>query len=295
MFLLCVVTASALAQSTTKEVFLTVSVTNQHGQIVPGLEKERFTVSEKKTNYQITSFSNNDQPTSITILVDMSGSMKDEFPIMEEWIEHFIRAANHANEYLIVAFDAQPRVLCNWRCGEKELAQVLGSIAKAQPKQNTANTALFDACAFAVAELKARSLSKRAIVLLSDGMDNVSRTSLRELHRSLQLSDAMVYAIGLLGRGAGGTALGMEGQGILDELSSTGGGEAFYANARDQLDRIANHIGFELEHQYILGFKMDATADRQFHIIKVKVTPPPAVPPDRLHLTIRHRPGLYVP
>ena len=267
---------------------MTVSVTDQKGQVVAGLPKDQFTVLDKKTPLQITSFSNEDQPTSIAILLDMSGSMATSLPYTAAWISRFIQGAGHSNEYLILGFDVQGRVLCNWGCSQRELVAALDSIAKTKA---WGQTALYGSCAFALREVTSRKLFKRAIVLLSDGQDSMSKISYGELRRQLQQSDVMIYCVGLLFGGDVGSALGMEGQGILDDLALRSGGQAFYPKTRNEFDSIADHIAFELQHQYILGFKIDVTQN-QHHEFKVKITS--SKNSAQKHLTVRHRTTINV-
>ena len=69
---------------------------------------------------------------------------------------------------------------------------------------------------------------KRALLLISDGQDNNSRYTFGELRRLLKESDVVLYGIGILGGNDAGSALGMEGQSILDELANVSGGKASF-------------------------------------------------------------------
>ena len=69
------------------------------------------------------------------------------------------------------------------------------------------------------------------LLLISDGQDNNSRYTFNELRRLLKSLSVVLYGVGILSGGDSGSALGMEGQGILDELASVSGGKAFPRSA----------------------------------------------------------------
>ncbi|MCA1557129.1 MAG: VWA domain-containing protein, partial [Acidobacteria bacterium] len=131
---------------------------------------------------------------------------------------------------------------------------------------------------------------KRAIILISDGQDNDSRYTFSEVRKLLKESDVVLYGIGILGGNDPGSAQGMEGQSILDELSSVSGGKAFFPNSGAEMDEIFERIALELRHQYSIGYKpKNLTLDGKWRKLKVKVTPPRGLP----RLFVRSRDGYY--
>jgi Ca-activated chloride channel family protein len=131
---------------------------------------------------------------------------------------------------------------------------------------------------------------KRALLLISDGQDNSSRYTFSELRRMLKESDVVVYSIGILSGIDSGSSMGMEGQGILDELSSVSGGKAFFPNTPAEMDEIFERIALELRHQYSIGYRPSNFAnDGKWHKIKVKISPPRGLP----RLFVRSKEGYY--
>jgi len=111
-----------------------------------------------------------------------------------------------------------------------------------------------------------------------------------KLRRLLKESDVTVYSIGILDGSDAGSSMGMEGQGILDELSSVSGGKAFFPNTEAEMDEIFERIALELRHQYSIGYRPTNFAnDGKWHKIKVKVTPPRGLP----RLFVRSKEGYY--
>jgi len=114
--------------------------------------------------------------------------------------------------------------------------------------------------------------------------------ALNELRRVLKESDVVLYAIGILGGSDVGSSLGMEGQGILDELASVSGGKAFYPRSAPEMDDIFEQIALELRHQYSIGYRPpNFKNDGKWHHIKVKVAPPRGLP----RLFVRSKEGYF--
>ncbi|MBD0325962.1 MAG: VWA domain-containing protein, partial [Pyrinomonadaceae bacterium] len=128
------------------------------------------------------------------------------------------------------------------------------------------------------------------LLVISDGQDNDSRYTFSEVRRLLKESDVVLYSIGILGGNDPGSSLGLQGQGILDELSAVSGGKAFFPNSAPEMDEIFEKIALELRHQYSIGYRPNNfTNDGKWHKIKVRVTPPRGLP----RLFVRAREGYY--
>ena len=142
----------------------------------------------------------------------------------------------------------------------------------------------------ALKKCNAAAHPKRALLLISDGQDNNSRYTFNELRRLLKESDVTLYGIGILSGSDAGSSMGMEGQGILDELASVSGGKAFFPRSAAEMDDIFEQIALELRHQYSIGYKPDNFVnDGRWHKVKVKVTPPRGLP----KLFVRTKEGYY--
>jgi Ca-activated chloride channel family protein len=156
--------------------------------------------------------------------------------------------------------------------------------------QTRSQTALYDACYLGVEKVQRGSHPKRALLLISDGQDNNSRYTFNELRRLLKESDVTLYGVGILGGSDAGSSMGMEGQGILDELANVSGGKAFFPRSAAEMDDIFEQIALELRHQYSIGYKpANFVNDGRWHKVKVKVTPPRGLP----KLFVRTKEGYY--
>ncbi len=264
---------------------LTVTVTDMYGRYVSGLNKSAFTVFDEKKPQEITYFSDDDSPVSVGVIFDVSGSMSgDKIRRSRDALGRFIQTSHNSDEYFLIAFNSQAQLLLD---KTRDGNALLDKLTFVQTKNNTA---LYDACYLGVEKVQRGAHTKRALLLISDGQDNNSRYTFNELRRLLKESDVVLYAVGILGGNDAGSALGMEGQGILDELASVSGGKAFFPRSIPEMDDIFEQIALELRHQYSIGYKPENfTNDGKWRRIKVKVTPPRGLP----RLFVRSKEGYY--
>lgn len=262
-----------------------VTVTDLYGRFVSGLSKNAFTIFDDKAEQEITFFSDDDAPVSVGILFDVSGSMSgDKVHRARDALAHFIQTSHDRDEYFLIGFNSRAQLLMD---RTRDGQAVLDKLTFVQTKNNTA---LYDACYLGVERVQRGTHPKRALLLISDGQDNNSRYTFNELRRVLKESDVVLYAIGILGGSDVGSALGMEGQGILDELAGVSGGKAFYPRSGAEMDDIFEQIALELRHQYSIGYRpANFVSNGKWHRIKVKVNPPRGLP----RLFVRSREGYF--
>jgi len=264
---------------------LTVTVTDTYGRYVSGLSKGAFSVFDNKQQQEITFFSDDDSPVSVGVIFDVSGSMSgDKVRRSRDALSKFIQTSHDSDEYFLIAFNSRAQLLLDkTRDGDSILNKLTFIETKSQ-------TALYDACYLGVEKVQRGSHPKRALLLISDGQDNDSRYTFNELRKLLKESDVVLYAIGILSGSDAGSSLGMEGQGILDELSGVSGGKAFFPRSAAEMDDIFEQIALELRHQYSIGYKPDSFQnDGKWHRVKVKVTPPRGLP----RLFVRSKEGYF--
>ena len=275
-------------------IMMSVVVRTRSG-VAKGLKRESFSVMDEKVLRPIESFDDADTPVSIGILVDNSGSMQASLlggtsrqKVLGEELKLFLASGHPENEYFLMSFSKTRKLLADWSTANDILARTFDV---EEPRQNTA---LYDTFFAALEKLQRGQRSRRALILLSDGQDNASRHTFRELRTVLRDADVIVYAIGIMGASDVGSSLGMEGQGVLDELSEMTGGRGFYPQNKKDLRIMFSLIASELHHQYRLGFRPDKSdAPNKWHRLKVKVTPTPNAPPEFKNLSVRTRFGYY--
>ena len=271
---------------------LTVTVRNKSGNFVVGVPRESFALFDEKETPPIEFFENVDTPMSIGFLIDISESTQfyetrdtARAAAIGETLSHFVELSNPKSEFFVLAFDNQPRALTDWKVGQDLLAEKIRLNAEKH------NTAFYDAVLTGMQKFDTAHYAKRALIVFTDGQDNSSKATFVQLRERLKRSDVSLYAVGVAIRGDFGSALGMEGQGILDELTETTGGDAIYPHDKKELRSSIETIATELRHQYRLGFRANPAG--KWHRLKLKITPRPDAPPEFKSLSARTRLGYY--
>jgi Ca-activated chloride channel family protein len=263
-------------------VTLTVSVDDPSGNCVPGLQLRDFTLSDNQVRQQITYFSDEDLPASIAVVFDVSGSMNGRsIAGAREALANFVTISSRDDEYFLIAFNSRSQLLLDRSREGNALIRKLAEVKR------SGDTALYDATYLALERIAHGTYKKRAILLVSDGEDNQSRHSLRQLRRFLLESDATVYAID-----TNDMPLPKESHGrmVLDELATKSGGKMYWPENTAEMNEAFDRIAIELHHQYLIEYRpLNFAVDDKWHRLKVKVTPPP----DLKRISVRAREGYY--
>jgi Ca-activated chloride channel family protein len=268
-------------------VMLTVTVTDRRRNYVKGLTQFNFTVSDGKQEQQIKAFNSEDAPVSVGILLDTSMSVgTTKLKSIREAINGFFQLSDKTNEYFLIGFDTQPKLLHDWTNDTESLLKQLDAV-----RLNT-GTALYDACYLALEKVRRGRHRKHVVIIVSDGLDSTSKRSLAELKRLSEESGVLLYSVGVPGAGYPGGLLAREGQNILNELSTNTGGAVFFPDGEKQLGAIFDMIAIELRNQYSIGFVPTAD-DGKRHSLRVQVDPPPNAPREMQSLNVRSRKSFY--
>jgi Ca-activated chloride channel family protein len=270
---------------TTDLVTLTLTVTDQYGRYVSGLKKNAFTVYDEGQEQEITFFADADAPVSIGILFDISGSMSGEkIQRARKALERFMNISHPMDEYFLIAFNSRAQLLLD-RTRDPEA--LLRKLTLVRPKENTA---LYDAVYLGIERVTRGAHQRKAILIISDGQDNSSRYSFKEVRNLLKETDVTIYSVGIMDNNDSRDPIGLQGQAFLDELSSVSGGKSFYPQTSVEMDEIFERIAVELRNQYSIGYiPKNFQPDGRWRKVKVKVKPPKGMS----RLIVRTREGYY--
>ena len=165
-------------------VVLDVSVKDPRDGYVSGLHKEDFRVFEDRNPRAITQFGNEDLPVTVGLVVDNSGSMLRKRPEVITAGLAFAKESNPRDEFFVINFNnSVVRGLPERTLFTDDLNALRAALYYGQPQ---GQTALYDAVAYALKHLELRHQERRALIVVSDGGDNVSRTPLGELLRLIE-------------------------------------------------------------------------------------------------------------
>jgi Ca-activated chloride channel family protein len=248
---------------------VTATVRDADGKLVTGLPRESFEIYEDGERVPIAQFTNERVPLGLGLLLDVSDSMfgrrlKDAQGAVERFLLTLLDARD---AFFVMAFNHEARVLFGWKT---DPSGVHDALSKLTP---TGSTAIYDAVVAALPLVDRRPRERAAIVLITDGGDTASDTTLFDLRPSLIRSDAFVYAIAIDTPEPRYAANRVNVQ-ALSEITGQSGGRTEVVRATADLDTATASIAEELNSQYVLGYSSPRPGDGQFHSIRVRVLKP---------------------
>jgi len=266
-------------------VLVPVTVTDPMNRLVTGLEQQDFQVYENNGQQKITSFACEDAPVSIGIIFDLSGSMASKLVRAKESILQFIKTSNPQDEYFVIGFNDRPELIEDFTSSVDDISARLATVHAGH------RTALLDAIYYGLVKMRQARHERKALLVVSDGGDNRSRFTEGELRAKVRESDVQIYAMGIFDPYAP-TPEERMGPELLQTICEESGGRMFQVDDIDELSDIAEKISTELRNQYVIGYRpSDLTRDGKWRKVRVKVNPPPGLPP----LTVYARTGYYAP
>ncbi len=266
-------------------VLIPLTVTDPLNRLVTGLDKNEFFLYENNALQVIKSFSSEDAPVSIGIIFDLSGSMTNKINRARDSINEFLRTSNPQDEFFVIGFNDRPELISDFTSSPDEIEARLMTVRPGK------RTALLDAIYFGVNKMKQGRNERKALLVVSDGGDNRSRYTENEVKTMVRESDVEIYSIGIFDQYAA-TPEERTGPLLLADVSEETGGQLFRVDDVADMGDIATKISAELRNQYVLGYKpTDAKRDGKWRKVKVKLVPPPGLPP----LTVHARTGYYAP
>ncbi len=256
-----------------------VTVTDPLNRYVIGLGKEHFRIFENKIEQTITHFSNEDSPVSVGVIMDVSGSMRDNILSARTSVVRFLERGNTDDEYFLITFNERSSLIQDFTPRSENVRNVMAFT------NTKGRTALFDGMYLGLQKIREAQNEKKALIVITDGEDNSSRYTFSEVRDFAKESDVQIYVIGERGD------LGF-GRGIIRELVGLTGGRTFFPNNLRQLDYLCDIIHTELRNQYLVGYtSTDRDYDGRWRKIKVQLKPPEGLP----KLSVRSKQGYFSP
>jgi VWFA-related protein len=305
--------------SKVRVVEIPATVRDKHKQIVRNLTKDDFTLQEDGRPQVISYFSEDTNlPLTLGLLVDTSRSqqrvLEDERHTSFVFLQQMLHDKNMA---FVIHFDYQVELLQDLTNDRNKLESALDSLQIGQRSDNNngssggqgsgsgggwgghrrggggggyggGGTQLYDAIYLASDDLMKKQQGRKAVIVLSDGVDHGSKVSLDHAIETAQRADTMVYSIlfkdedhqfggfgggpfGGMGRHGGGYPQEQrpDGKKILERISKETGGRLFEVSKKEPVDQIYNQIADELRYQYELGYTSDRADLTGYHKIQL--------------------------
>lgn len=267
-------------------VLLPARVEDKKGRSVLGLTPSDFRLTEDQVPQRIDYFSEeSENPISLAFLLDVSGSMRlvGKLDAAKESIRYFVEQLQPRDRFALIAFaDDQVAWVTDFTSDRD------GFLTRLSVQTGYGQTALNDAIAAAPGLVQASTDGRKAIVLITDGVDNASRLTLDQAVDLARKASVPIYSIGFssLPQGLLRESDERTNLEVLDKLSHETGGDLFVVHDPDELKEAVATVNEELRHQYVIGYKPSRTEwDGAFRRVRLE-TP-------KAKLIVRTRTGYY--
>jgi VWFA-related protein len=297
--------SDAVIKSRVSVVQVFFNVKDKHGALIPGLTKDDFQILEDGKPQTIKYFAaESDQPLTLGILVDTSGSQERVLEIEKEMGGLFLsRILRDKDQAFLINFDINVELGQDFTNSKKLLKEALdktkintgagscgglpGLGGGPVPCSSTGprGTLLYDAVYLSAHDMLSKEVGRKAMILLTDGEDQGSRIKIREAIEIAQKADAICYVILAADRGFYGGGLYSGASEMQKMTSETGGRVIDTGNKPEKMRDAFDQIAQELRSQYNIGYTpSNTTADGSFRKLEIKSKP---------DLKIQARKGYY--
>src|SRR6476660_4785341 len=268
-------------RSQVNEVTLSAVVLDSKRHLVTNLAATNFAVFEDNQPQKITFFRREDIPVSLGIVVDNSGSMRSKRAAVTKAVLNLIQASNPQDEVFVVNFNDDSYL-------DQDFTNKLSPLREALDRVDSrGGTALYDAVIASADHLaKGAKKEKKALLVVTDGVDNESRESLESAIRKVQDDNGpTIYTIGILGDEPGIKRA----KRALQSLSDQTGGVAFFLKDLVEVDEISQEVARDIRNQYTITYKpTNPRSNGGYRKVKVE-----ARAPGYKDLQVRTRDGYF--
>jgi VWFA-related protein len=261
-----------------KVVNVLATVRNKTGSLVGGLSQEDFLLSEDGRPQTIRYFAReSDLPLTLGLMVDTSASqrrvMDAERGASLRFLDHAFR--ENQDHVFIMQFDTSVQLRQPLTSSVRKLDDALAYVDTETMRQlrlqGGGGTLLYDAVVEASDEMMKKLRGRKALIVLSDGVDFGSNATLKDAVEAAQRADTLVYSILYSDPGAYGIfGGGGDGKRVLERLSNDTGGSFFEVSKKQTVDQVYDILQEELRNQYNLGYVSDQPVTRsEFRTIQL--------------------------
>ncbi len=273
-------------------VLLYASVYDKEKRFVSGLDRNSFRVYEDGIEQEIVSFTQEDVPVSLGILIDLSGSMRGKIEQVNKAALAFIGASNPQDQVFLIGFNEEVELLQDFTSDIDEITDALENTLV------TGGTAVYDAIYLGVQKAQAGVKSKKAVIVISDGEDRDSYYELDDLVSKVRELDVQAFCVGFLDEipekgffGRWSRSIPEKAREALKTISEETGGKAYFPEEVSEIYGIVSEIALDLRSQYSIGyFSSNHTRDGSWRQIRLKLNGS-----ENNDNKIRYRSGYYAP
>jgi Ca-activated chloride channel family protein len=264
-------------------VTLDVAVLDNHGNPVPKIPQEKFRILEDNTPQKVTGFSIGEAPMTICLVVEFSARFQRLYT--SGWAQtlndayYFVRTLKPEDYLAVIAYDLRPEILSDFSTDRTLAAQALSRLRIPAFSEST----LYDTLVF-TGERMQDIEGRKAIVLLSSGVDTISKLTYDKTRKAVQDNGIPIYAIGLLQtqREMAGSRGGMRGAQSdmnltmanlqMTTFATETGGRAFFPRFEGEMPAVFQAVHDSLRNNYVLTYQPSNQAkDGKYRRLKVEL------------------------
>ncbi len=233
------------------EVVLNATVLDQGGRAIQTLQKDDFRVYEDGVPQAISGFRHEDLPVSLGILIDSSGSMYDKRAAVDQASLDLVKLSNPADEAFLVDFSWEAFIDQDFTNDVSKLQQGLSFI------KSSGGTAIYDALVASADYLQKNAKHpKQVLLVVTDGEDNASSSTLEQAIRRIQdLDGPVIYCVGLLFGSDVNKGEARHARRVLESLAEQTGGAAYFPRSIKEVDSIAAQVAEDIRTQYSIAYR----------------------------------------
>ena len=263
-----------------------VTVTDRKGNPIIRLTSEDFRIYEDGVEQSVRHFTKEPGPVSWGLVLDKSGSMASMMNEVYASAAHMVESAPAGSEAFVLTFDDHTELVQEFTTDRARLRESVARLFAGGA------TALWDAVSNGLEEMKKARYARKALVVVTDGEDNESRTSSKDLIERAKESDVLIYSVAMLeGAVRPSWLFGDGASGVLNDLAGASGAYAHRPRSVEQCKEVMQRIASEVSHQYILGYCPSSNAGPpRFRKLAIKVR---GIPEGRA--VVRARKGYFGP
>lgn len=252
-------------KTTSRLVLLDVSVKDPKGGFVSNLTRDHFRVYENGKIQQISEFANADIPVTVGIVIDESGSMRPKRPEVITAALGFIASSNPKDEMFVLHFNEKVYAGLPDSIPFSDDVTQLRKALWMTPAEG--RTALNDAILRGLQHLTKGRQDKKTLILISDGGDNVSAHTWRDVEKAVLADIATIYTIGIFDQDDPD-----RNPAKLKKLAQISGGESYFPQRLDAIIPICKQIAQDIRTRYTIGYIPSSDNGRGIRHIRVSAT-----------------------
>lgn len=287
-----------------EEVLLNVTVADEHSRQVTSLRKGEFIIAEDGDRQDIVSFAVAAVPVNVVLLLDASGSVAGEISSLRNAAASFVQHLGAEDKVSAIEFHTKVELIQDWTSNRDDLLHSIswrfkpGFVRDKEGRATPGTTALYDALYLAAGQQLAKVDGRKAVILLTDGLDTTSKVRYEEALAAVRRADAVVYVVSKARafiaslakyRGAEVYIGQMErAEEIMTQLTAHTGGRIFSPMEDKEMVGVYDQVAREMKNQYVITYTpKNKERDGRLRRINVYLTRP--------GYTARTRDGYYAP